>query len=147
MPSRTKNLMYAIVLFVLGATLVAAQTPAKCSLTVKVSGLHNTDGNVKLTLRSDPDTVVQRRVAEIDSKTMTATAVFENVAPGSYGVAVLHDQNNNGQLDFNEVGMPLEGYGHSNNPARREGPPRFDETKFTLTEPTTSIEIQLIYWP
>ena len=147
MTSRTKKLMCATVFFVLGAALVAEQTPAKCSLTVKVTGLHNTDGNVKLTLRSDPNTVVQRGVTEIDSKTMTATSVFENLVPGTYGVAVLHDQNNNGKLDFNDVGMPLEGYGHSNNPAKREGPPRFDETKFTLTEPTTSIEIQLIYWP
>jgi uncharacterized protein (DUF2141 family) len=147
MTSRTKKLMYALAFAVLGAALVAAKTPAKCSLTVKVTGLHNTDGNVKLTLRSDPDTVVERRVAEIDSKTMTATAVFENLAPGTYGVAVLHDQNNNGKLDFDDVGTPLEGYGHSNNPTKREGPPRFDETKLSLTEPAASIEIRLIYWP
>lgn len=147
MTSRTKKLLLAIVFAVPGAALAAAQTPAKCSLSVKVTGLHNTDGNVKLILRSGPDTVVQRQVAEIDSRTMTTTAVFENLAPGTYGVAVLHDRNNNGKLDFDDAGMPLEGYGHSNNPAKREGPPRFDETKFTLTEPTTSIEIQLIYWP
>jgi len=145
MTSRTKELMYALAFAVLGAALVAAQTPAKCSLTVKVRGLHNPDGNLKLTLRSDPDTVVRRRVAEIDFKTMTATTVFETLAPGTYGVAVLHDQNNNGKLDFDDMGMPLEGYGHSNNPRKREGPPRFDETKLTLTEPATSIEIQLIY--
>ena len=147
MASRTKKLTYAIVFAVLGAALVAAQTPAKCSLTVKVTGIHNTEGDVKITLRSGPDTVVQLRAVAIDAKTMTATAVFENLEPGTYGVATLHDENKNGKLDFNDVGVPVEGYGHSNNPAKRPGPPNFDETKFTLSEPTTSIEIQLIYWP
>ena len=147
MTSTTRRLIYAFALAFLGVALGASQTPAKCTLTVKVTGIHNTDGDVKLALRSGPDTTVQSRAAEIDAKTMTATAVFENLQPGTYGVATFHDQNKNGKLDFGEEGMPLEGYGHSNNPARREGPPHFDETKFSVSGPTTSIEIQLIYWP
>ena len=78
---------------------------------------------------------------------MTATAVFEDLPQGSYGVAVIHDENRNGKLDFNEMGMPVEGYGHSNNPERRMGPPKFDETKFAVSSPSTTVEIQLIYWP
>jgi uncharacterized protein (DUF2141 family) len=150
MSFRSKGLVFAVLGAALLATsigFVSAQTPAKCTLKVKVTGIHDTDGNVKLTLRSDPNTVVQSREVEIDGKTMTATAEFENLAPGTYGVSALHDENKNGKLDFNEVGMPVEGYGHSNNPAKRMGPPSFDETKFALSEPTTSIEIQLIYWP
>ena len=147
MTSRTRRLVYVFVLAVLGAALVAAQTPAKCTLTVKVTGIRNIDGDVKIALRSGPDTIVQSRSAAIDAKTMTATTIFDNLEPGTYGVATFHDENKNGKLDFNDVGVPVEGYGHSNNPARREGPPRFDETKFMLSESTTSIEIQLIYWP
>jgi uncharacterized protein (DUF2141 family) len=153
MTSPSKNLMSGLMLVVAGALLAVgthslpAQMPAKCALTVKVTGIHNTEGDVKITVRSGPDTVVQSRAVEIDAKTMTATAVFDNLAPGTYGVTVLHDENKNGKLDFGEMGMPVEGYGHSNNPAKRMGPPSFDETKFTLSEPTTSLEIQLIYWP
>jgi uncharacterized protein (DUF2141 family) len=124
-----------------------AQTPSKCALTVKVTGIHNTEGNVRIAVKSAPDTMVQSRTVEIDAKTMTATAVFEDLPQGTYGVAAIHDENKNGKLDFNEMGMPVEGYGHSNNPARRPGAPSFDETKFTLSQPSTAIEIQLIYWP
>ncbi len=130
-----------------GGGSLSAQTPSMCTLTVKVTGIHDTDGNVRLAVRSGPDTVVQSQEVEIDSKTMTATAVFPNLPAGDYGVAALHDENKNGKLDFNEMGMPVEGYGHSNNPAKRMGPPNFEETKFTVNKPDTSIEIQLIYWP
>jgi len=43
--------------------------------------------------------------------------------------------------------MPTEGYGHSNNPAKRPGPPSFDETKFTFAAPGSTVGIVLIYWP
>ena len=48
---------------------------------------------------------------------------------------MIHDENKNEKLDFNDAGMPIEGYGHSNNPAKRPGPPNFDETKFAFAAP------------
>lgn len=125
---------------------LAAQAPATSTLTVKISGIRNTTGNIRVALLSDASTRVQGKVVDIDAKTLTATAVFENVPQGTYGVAAVHDENMNGKLDFSEQGVPLEGYGHSNNPARRPGPPDFDEYKFALNQPAQSIEIALIYW-
>jgi uncharacterized protein (DUF2141 family) len=147
MTSRNKQLICAFILAISGLTLVSAQKPAKCTLTVKVTGIHDSDGDVKMALRSGLDTIVQSRALEIDPKTMTATAVFDSLEPGTYGVATFHDENKNGKIDFDDVGMPVEGYGHSNNPAKRMGPPNFDETKFAVSAPTTSIEIELVYWP
>ena len=124
-----------------------AQTPAAASLTVKVTGIRNTTGNIRIVLRKDANTTVEARHVEIDAKTLTAQAVFENLPAGDYAVVAIHDENMNGKLDFDPNGMPLEGYGHSNNPAKRMGPPPFDETKFTVAPPGTTIEIKLIYWP
>ncbi len=125
----------------------AAQTAPTGKLTVKITGVRNTEGNIRLALRSSENTIVDSKVVEIDPKTLTAEAVFDNLAAGTYGVAVIHDENKNEKLDFNEMGMPLEGYGHSNNPSRRQGPPNFDETTFLFATPGSSIEIALIYWP
>lgn len=124
------------------------QTPSKTgTLTVKVMGIRNTQGNIRIAVRTDENTMVAGKIVDIDPKTLTAQAVFENLPEGSYGVAVIHDENKNEKLDFNEVGMPLEGYGHSNNPAKRPGPPDFNETKFAFAPPTATVEIALIYWP
>lgn len=130
---------------------VAAQSPAQAvrggKLIVKVHGFQNADGNLLLYVRSDATTAIAARTLQIDAKTMTVQAVFDNLPEGTYGVSAIHDANKNGQLDFNDVGMPVEGYGHSNNPAKREGAPNFDETKFSLGKTDVSIDIELIYWP
>lgn len=150
MHRRYMTFMQVLLLAGVASSLVlpgGAQATTKCNLTVKVTGIRNTEGDIRVTLRSDPQTMVQSKVVDIDPKTMTATAVFKDVPQGTYDVAVIHDENKNGKLDFNEMGMPMEGYGHSNNPPKRMGPPNFDESKFTLAEPGKSIEIELIYWP
>ena len=144
---RAAILGFAAVLFVFPAVRSFAQSPGKASITVKVTGIRGTQGDIMLALRSGPGKIVQGRKAQIDIKTMTAQAVFVNVAPGTYDIAVIHDENGNGTLDFNEMGMPIEGYGHSNNPAKRPGEPSFDETKFTFGSSNATFEIQLIYWP
>jgi len=125
---------------------LSAQSNGTCSLTVRITGIRNTEGIIRVVLRRDKDTIVETRDIAIDAKTLTAQTVFENLAEGTYGVAVIHDENKNGKLDMNEMGIPVEGYGHSNNPAQRMGPPSFDETKFAVGHPGSSIEIRLIYW-
>jgi uncharacterized protein (DUF2141 family) len=121
--------------------------PKTGKLIVKIAGIRNAEGNIRVALRTDENTIVAGQIADIDPKTLTAEAVFDNIAEGDYGVAVIHDENKNEKLDFNDVGMPLEGYGHSNNPAKRPGPPDFNETKFIFAAPSTTITINLIYWP
>jgi uncharacterized protein (DUF2141 family) len=135
-------------LFITQSAGAQAPQPQKTGkLTVNITGIRNTDGNIRVTLRSDENTVVTTSVVDIDPKTLAAEAIFDNLPAGDYGVAVIHDENKNGKLDFNEVGMPLEGYGHSNNPAKRPGPPDFNETKFAFAGPGTTITVNLIYWP
>ena len=53
------------------------------------------------------------------------------LAPGRYALSVVHDENGNGKLD--KLGfVPREGFGFSNNPAIRFGPPRFDAVTFAV---------------
>jgi uncharacterized protein (DUF2141 family) len=67
---------------------------------------------------------------------------FEDLPPGAYAVLVMHDANGNGELDSNFMGMPIEGYGFSNNPEvmRRA---TFEEARFELPEGGTRIQLRL----
>ena len=125
----------------------AAQNQKTGKLVVKVNGIHNAEGNIRVAVRSSETTIAAAQIVVIDPKTLTAEAVFDNLPEGDYGVAVIHDKNKNEKLDFTDFGMPLEGYGHSNNPAKRQGAPDFNETKFVFSAPATTININLIYWP
>jgi len=67
--------------------------------------------------------------------------LFKDLPAGTYAVQVMHDENDNGQLDANFLGIPSEGYGFSNNPnvMRR---PNFDEARFVF-EADATITIRL----
>jgi uncharacterized protein (DUF2141 family) len=121
----------------------AAQTTS--TLTVHVLGLRNATGTVRLTLYRDSKPVETRNL-EIDAHTLSAKAVFEKIPQGIYAVYLFHDENSNGKMDTNFFGMPVEGYGMSNNPPKKMGRPGFDETNFQLNRPEGDIDIKLIYW-
>jgi uncharacterized protein (DUF2141 family) len=71
--------------------------------------------------------------------------VFTDLPAGVYAVSVFHDENMNQKLDKNFVGVPKEGYGASNNPKKKMGPPSFEEAKFQLSGTEQSLEIKLMY--
>jgi len=79
------------------------------------------------------------------SRTLSAAATFKDIPDGTYAISVLHDQNDYGKMDKNIMGIPKEGYGASNNPRKRMGPPGFDEAKFSVNQPQQTIEIKLMY--
>ena len=70
-----------------------------------------------------------------------STVTFKNITQGEYSVICFHDKNNNGKIDFNENGMPLEDYGASNN-NMDFGPPSFLDSKFTVIEEDVCLEIK-----
>ena len=75
-----------------------------------------------------------------------AMCVFENVLPGVYAMAVVHDSNGNGRADTNFLGMPTEGVGVSNNVMPRMSSPTFDANKFSVAAgQVTRLAISLRY--
>ncbi len=71
-----------------------------------------------------------------------ATAVFENVASGTYGISLFHDKNSNKRMDFDANGMPLEPYGVSNN-IMSYGPPQWIDAKFEVADHPILMEIRM----
>ena len=130
----------------------SAQTAETATLTVRVTGARNNKGRIGVTLfrnaQGFPDDASQafrQQSVDIDAKTMSAQLTFKDLPQGTYAVSVLHDENGNGKMDKNFVGIPKEGYGASNNPKKKRRTPTFDEAKFSLTGSEQSIEITLIY--
>lgn len=117
-------------------------------LTVKVTGIRSDKGKLRAALFQAPagfpaedGKAFQRD--EVEIKNGAATVVFNKLAPGTYAVSVLHDENGNEKMDTNFLGIPKEGYGASMNPKVRLRAPRFDEAKFELTEDAMTIEIKV----
>jgi uncharacterized protein (DUF2141 family) len=65
---------------------------------------------------------------------------FQNAAPGTYAVGVIHDENDNGKRDSNFFGIPIEGFGFSNNSATMRKP-LFDEAHVDVSQQDATLLI------
>jgi uncharacterized protein (DUF2141 family) len=139
------------------AAPAAAPAPAvpqgASTLTIKIKGIRNAKGKIGVVLYAnsdgfplDPSNAAARKQVDIDPQTLTATVVFDNLAPGAYAAVVLHDEKMIGKMEFDSSGIPLEGYGVTNNPDSSQGPPTFDESKVPVKDANTATEISMVYW-
>ncbi|MFZ6012477.1 MAG: DUF2141 domain-containing protein [Bacteroidota bacterium] len=60
------------------------------------------------------------------------TVAFDNLQLGDYAISVIHDENENGELDSNMMGIPKEGFAFGNNAMGMFGPPSFDKAKVSV---------------
>jgi uncharacterized protein (DUF2141 family) len=120
------------------------------SLTVRVSQLESDQGRVAIALFASAQDFPDQKRAFAGQLTKIsggrASVTFANVRPGVYAVAVLHDENENSKMDFNFLGMPLEGYGFSNDAAATFGPPSFEAASFKLSPRNSYVPVKMRYF-
>lgn len=68
---------------------------------------------------------------------------FNDLKPGTYGIAIFQDLNNNEELDRNLFGAPNEPYGFSRNPIVKFSAPTFDAFKFEYEGDPMELDIIL----
>lgn len=86
-------------------------------LTVAVSGVKNNAGTVKVGLYNSDGTFLKTTYKSLASeiKNNKVVVTFDNLPAGEYAISTYHDENNNGKLDRNAMGIPSEDYAASNN--------------------------------
>lgn len=133
----------------IAAVLLATSTavPAHAAeLVVALQGIRAQTGLIKVAVVDSAD-AFGGKAAPVQTggappRGEDANFTFKALEPGMYAVMVTHDENGNGKLDTNLLGMPLEGYGFSNNPqAMRK--PTWDEVRFEIDDSDVSIDIVL----
>jgi uncharacterized protein (DUF2141 family) len=127
-----------------------AASEGKCSLIIHVTGFRNTKGQLGAELFTSadgwPEDVGKSfRHQHFPIEGANATARFDRIPAGRYGVVVLHDENENQKLDRNLLMVPKEGFGFANNPHVLLVAPPMDKATIPVTCPQTTTEIHLIY--
>lgn len=116
-------------------------------LVVSVTSIKPLKGDLYITLNQRPeyfqvpDSALVKRIIKIEKS--TEAVIYDKIPEGRYAVAVYHDENLNGKMDANPLGMPKEGYGFSNNP-RVIGRPDFEQAAFDFNRNDT-IVVKMIY--
>ena len=146
-----------IVLAVLSAPAFAAPEqpscvgePSQTQLLVTVQNVHSSEGLIAVTIYpDDPDRFLVKHgslfVERVPAKAPTTHLCVYVPGPGTYGVAVYHDADGNHKLNRTGLGMPLEGFGFSNNPTAAFGMPRFSEVRLLIGHSNTETRIRLTY--
>lgn len=140
---------------IVGASFVAARAEDAAgsnSIKVMVVGFHSNLGEADCVLFGSPEgfpsdskIAMKRTKSKIENK--QAVCTFDGVAAGDYAVSVFHDENANGKLDRNLVGIPKEGVGASNDAVEKVGPPKFDDARFAYKGGQQTLTIHLKYLP
>lgn len=119
-------------------------TDSYASISVEVPDIAGDKGEVLFALYDSEEHFNMRESKDRKKSEISdgkAKVVFEDVTPGIYAILCFHDVNGNGRLDFNEMGIPLEPYGSSNN-VFRMGPPLFEDAKFTIENKSLDLTIK-----
>jgi uncharacterized protein (DUF2141 family) len=117
--------------------LVAAATTLSYGQELKIiiRNVKGDEGYVRLALYNSSDQFMKKEIKWLEVKSVNgeAIAIFKDVSPGTYAISVMHDANNNKELDSNFIGVPKEGFGFSNDVMGMFGPPEFKKASFEIS--------------
>ncbi len=117
------------------------------TLIIEFDGLANDKGEVLAGLYNEAKKFPKENQAlrNLKAKPVNKKCAIktDKVPFGDYALAVMHDENMSGNMDYNLI-VPKEKYGFSNNKsAGFFGPPNFKACRFVIDKPVVKIKITL----
>ena len=137
-----------LLLGIAAAPATRPEAPATARLTVKVVDLRNHTGDLVFGVFKSADGFPSDPAKSVNWQVAPAAGggVFTvDLPPGTYAASVLHDENRNGHIDTNFLGIPTEGYGVTNNPKPKRRAATFGEATFTLPPGGATLTLSVQY--
>jgi uncharacterized protein (DUF2141 family) len=136
------NLFIGLLLIFFGSYIKAQELP------VKITGIRSAKGTIVINVFKDQasyDKEEPFKKISFDKKALAngIMTVELTLEAGTYGITLLDDENANGKIDKNFIGIPKEGFGFSNFFMTKMKKPAFDEFKVDLkTQPRVEIKVK-----
>jgi uncharacterized protein (DUF2141 family) len=140
----------AVLVFANLPAVAVAQSPCP-GIHVKILNIRNSTGTIACALFESPAGFpieylrYATNIMVIKIRETQARCDFLDIPPGTYALAVIHDENMNGKLDTNWRGVPTEGYGFSNDAKVLLGAPSFSAASFPYDRGNLDLTISLHY--
>lgn len=138
-----------LVLFLIpiNCTKAIDNSSKKGKLLVRITGFENNEGDCWFALDrleevyESGDSVFIGKILPIINREVIIS--IDALEYGNYAIKVFHDENGNGELDSNILGIPTEGYGFSNNASAWFGPPSWEKAKFLIDQKEITLDISV----
>lgn len=119
------------------------------SVRIKAEGFSDNKGLCRLLIyphkKGFPDSASEATLSYTSPIKDKAADFFLKLVSGKYAFSVLHDRNTNGKMDKTWYGKPSEGFGASNNPTSKTGPPVFEECVVNIEKNSNTFVIRINY--
>jgi uncharacterized protein (DUF2141 family) len=127
------------------SALCISPRAAAADLTVEVRGVASDTGNVMFALFAKTDVWLRRPSLsqQQPAKKGEVRLTFKDLPDGEYAISLYVDENGNGKMDSNAIGIPIEPFAFSNDVMGNYGPPTFEQAKFVVGKDAKSIVINL----
>ncbi len=141
-----RNILLGIILLPLSPILLNAQ-----NVEVTITGIKSDKGQIAIGVFKDDETFKKEKAfrdlkfvkKDISDGMMMVKFSLE---PGIYGLSLLDDENSNGKMEYNFLGIPKEGFGFSDYYHTGLTKPKFDAFKFSIEkDQTKKITIRIRY--
>jgi uncharacterized protein (DUF2141 family) len=129
------------------ACLVFASTACLAQLEITIKNIKSDKGNLRAGIFKEKETFLKNATygKVVKAHKNELKIIFDDLPPGTYAISVIHDENENGKLDSNMIGIPKEGFGFANDAMGTFGPPAFEKASITVETQKVSITITMKY--
>ena len=137
-----------IILFavLLTASILNAQT-----LSIKITNIRSKKGKIVVAVFKNNEafkkeqTFMDKSYSKCNVRNGALTIKLK-LEPGIYGISILDDKNNDGEMEYNFIGLPKEGYGFSNFFHRGMNRPVFEDFDFTVGKKDLTVYVKMKYF-
>ncbi len=131
-------------------TTIGLSKAQQVTTTIKITGIRSTKGKIVIAVFRDQQGFDQEKAWKnfvfdknsISNRNMTVAIKLD---PGTYGLTLMDDENANGKMEKNFIGIPKEGFGFSNFFLQKMKKPVFDDFKVQLKADQNKVDIKVKY--
>jgi len=133
--------------------LICPKILGQAKLEIEISNIRSSSGHILVSLFNSPKQFPRKAPAiwkdiqlkKDKLKNQTLKMTFDSLPPATYAVALLDDEDGSGDMEYTKLGIPLEGFGFSNDARPLLSCPPYKKCKFEIKDGTNKIKIKICY--
>ena len=132
-------------------TINIKKTSVPILISVTIKDIKTPNGQILMGIYKDDVSfdkeIAYKKVQAFKTKISNGTLMVEvKLEPGKYGISLMDDENFNGKMDYNFIGIPKEGFGFSNYYHSGLTKPKLKSFLFEVIEnKNTKVEVKMKY--
>ena len=144
-------LYFLLIPFGIAISINSKKTSAPILISVIIKDIKTPNGQILMGIYKDDVSfdkeIAYKKVQALKTKISNGILLVEvKLEPGKYGISLMDDENFNGKMDYNFIGIPKEGFGFSNYYHTGLTKPKLKSFLFEVIEnKNTKVEVKMKY--